>query len=147
MGKGAQVVEKLTWISTPDDLLEDGLLMLGLHVATHPVLRQRADQHFNTAWYGQVDLRRDIIPERLHELYACNRQQDWPQHVAITVMFGSTILGQLGVLRQYRFGMELCTWQQCRYKLPDGVKVLFCDPIPSDPIGDDDDTSRSELPF
>ena len=137
-GRGPQVVEKLAWIPTVHDMLEDGLLMLGLHVAGFPELRQLADRYFKEDWRGEVEMWRDITPDHLRELHALNRQQDWQEHLAITVMFNSTIMNQLGALRQYRFGLDLCTWRFWRHKVRGHVKVMVCDENPADLLMEDD---------
>jgi hypothetical protein len=48
------------------------------------------------------------------------------------------VMQQLGGLRPYNFGMDLCTWQYWRNRQSQGDQVLFCDPIPADLLGDDD---------
>ena len=143
--QGQPAAGRLDWTPTVENLLEDGLLMLGLHVGGFPELRKQADQWFTRSWRGQVDLARDIAADHLKELHAINREQDWQQHLVLTVLTRCEAIERLHVLRQYHFGMDLCTLQAGRYKTAEGFDPVVCGLNPF--IFDDDAAPPSDEPF
>lgn len=118
--------EPLAWVPTTEDVLEDGLLMLGLHAGRFPKLCQRADECFRAGWRGGIDLNRELTAAQRHELHTLNQQQAWHWHLAVTVLFGSAVAAQVGRLRHYRFGLDLCPWRVWRNGQSPGSNVLVC---------------------
>ena len=147
VGQGPQTMEKIVWVPTQSDMLEDGLLMLGLQVAAFPDLRLMANHLFKSEWRGGVELGRDIAPANLHELHAWNRKKQWEHHLVITVMHNSTIMNQLYVLRPYRFSMDVCPWQESRCNGPVGPRRWVCGESLADLLDPKDDTQSPETPY
>ena len=105
--KGAN---KITWIPTVDNMLEDGLLMLALHAIKHPEIVALADQYFNNPKPTWAELYQDITEEHLQALYQKNRSIKWCCKLIITVFDKSHIRSQIPVLEQYNNeNIEVCT--------------------------------------
>ena len=145
--QGSPAAGRLDWTPTTENLLEDGLLMLGLHVEGFPELQKRADQWFTRSWRGEVNLACDIAIDPLKELHAMNREQEWQQHLVITVLSRCEAIERLHVLRQYHFGMDLCSFRAGRYKTAEGFNPVTCDLSPFSFHDDDDDAPLPDEPF
>jgi hypothetical protein len=106
---GESPVERLSWIPSPDTILEDGLLLLGLQVWKDEVLLKKAEEVFARPWYEVEMLGPQVIAQEdrlaLHQL--C-RERLTGGKLVFTVMAGSSIMSQLDVLKSYLIEMEVC---------------------------------------
>jgi len=96
-------------IPTPEHMLEDGLLIVGLFALKEAELSQLADELF-PGWEAnpnQFFARQSR--DRLSSLYELCRKLRLDCKVALTVFAGSSVGGQLKVLEQYRFEVEVCS--------------------------------------
>lgn len=98
-----------SWIPDPGTMLEDGLLLLGLHVWKDEMLLQFADKAFQKPLNQIEMLTENVISDqdryRLHERCRSILQG---RKLVITVLEGSSIKRQLDVLFQYPFEVEVC---------------------------------------
>jgi hypothetical protein len=97
------------WIPTPETMLEDGLLLLGLHVWKDLLLLEHASQVF-TSPLGMIDmLSEDTISNedrwKLHR--RCESILNG-RNLVFTVLEGSSISKQLGIINKYTFEAEVC---------------------------------------
>lgn len=96
----------ITWIPTPDNMLQDALLMFGLYVYQDEQLIQQAEWVFNRS----IDQIREIYiieKAKLFPLYERAKELGEGSKLVITVLEGSTILKQLGVLSEYKMEIEV----------------------------------------
>ncbi len=100
---------KITWIPTLENMLEDGLLMLSIHVLQDPALIELAREYLRTSKPDYVTLYDHIDPDNLDRLYAQSRALEHRYKLALMVLEGSTIRRQLNVLEHYRMDVEVCT--------------------------------------
>jgi hypothetical protein len=95
------------WIPTLEDLLEDGLLMIGLLVVKAPKLVAAA-KVFRKAYTGRIQMYDDIDQSDRKQLYELCREIGPPLKLVLTVLEGSSVASQLSVLSRYRFDVEVC---------------------------------------
>lgn len=101
--------ETVTWIPTHENMLEDALLMIALHVVRDPGVGEAAERLLRTKTPSFATLREDIDKQDLQHLYEKSRSADIEVKLVITVMHGSTVMGQLKALEKYRMEVEVCT--------------------------------------
>jgi len=101
------------WIPTIEDMLEDGLLMVGLLVAQDARLLAAATA-FRRGDSERIEMYDDVVESDRRRLYELCRNLGPSTKTVITVLRGSSVEGQLGVLRKYQFGVEVCPSVYCR---------------------------------
>ena len=100
---------KITWIPTVENMLEDALLMVAIHI-----LKNREIVEMAKGFYSKIESKRFELYSNLNEsqrntLYQkCREISDFPK-VIISVFRGSTIEKQLAVLEQYKVDVEVCS--------------------------------------
>jgi len=95
------------WVPTVEDMLEDGLLMVGLLVVQDAGLIAAA-RAFRRGYSDRVEMYDDIDESERRRLYELCRGLGPATKRVVTVLEGSSLAGQLGVLRRYQFGVEVC---------------------------------------
>jgi hypothetical protein len=117
---GGDQADRTVWIPTVEDMLEDGLLMAGLLAIGDARLREQASRAFRKPFTEQVEMYDDLDEVQRRELYAACREIGSDNMVALCVLEGSTLAGQIGVLADYGVEVEVCcpifkrgtsTWQ------------------------------------
>jgi hypothetical protein len=101
-------------ISTVENMLEDGLLQVGLHVVKDPELVLRAQRFPSLLNESNAEMYRDVDPESREQLYELCRRIESRYKIVLSVFEGSTIMKQLPVLRKYSMDVEVCTPQFIR---------------------------------
>jgi hypothetical protein len=96
------------WVPTVEDMLEDGLLMVGLLAHQDRELMAAAATAFRHAYTGQVAMYDDIEESERRRLYALCRTIGRGTKLVVTVLEDSSLAGQLAVLRHYPFDVEVC---------------------------------------
>jgi len=98
----------ITWIPTIENMLEDALLMIAIHVCKNKEVIKLA-KNFNAKIESQrVELYSDLEENNRKQLYEqCRQIPDFPK-IIISVFRGSTIAQQLNVLEQYKMDVEVC---------------------------------------
>lgn len=95
------------WIPTVEDMLEDGLLMVGLLVAQDPALMVAATA-FRSDFRTRTELYDDIDETERRNLHALCRKVGPPTTLVVCSLRGSIIAGQLDALADYHFHLEVC---------------------------------------
>jgi hypothetical protein len=121
------------WIPTVDGMLEDGLLMLVLHIFQPADLVSLADRMFRCDWRRGAELYDEIDKRDLQDLRLGSRHFPLPGKIVITALMHSHILQQVSRVAEYPWEAEVCTWQYARIrpwasvggKLPDGTAIHF----------------------
>ncbi len=106
--------EKVTWIPTVENLLEDALLMIAIHVVGDLGISDAAGRLFRAKAPGVVALQEDIDRQDLEHLYEKLQAADIPAKLVLTAMHGSTVMRHLKVLEKYRMDVEVCIPQYSR---------------------------------
>jgi hypothetical protein len=107
-GRGKPPQNRAVWIPTVEDMLEDGLLMVGLLVHRDPKLVELATSFFKQDYTRRIEMYDDIDAESRRQLYSACRMIGPEPKVVLTVLNGSTLRGQLPFLKQYRMDLEVC---------------------------------------
>jgi hypothetical protein len=99
---------KITWIPTAEDMLEDALLMIAIHVCKDREILEYA-KSFNAKFQKDwLEVYADFKETQRKHLYEkCRAITDFPK-VIISVFEGSTLEKQLPVLNQYKMNVEVC---------------------------------------
>lgn len=100
--------KKITWIPTVENMLEDGLLLTAIHVLRDENVVALAKKSFKKADLNRVELYEDIESEELLKLYDQCRLIKIPFKIVLTVLEGSTIMRQIGILEKYSMDVEIC---------------------------------------
>jgi hypothetical protein len=95
------------WIPTVEDMLEDGLLMIGLLVVQNPALTAAA-AGFRRRFADRVEMYDDIGESERRRLYDLCQKLGPETKAIITVLDGSSVRNQLAVLAHYQLGVEVC---------------------------------------
>ena len=99
---------RIVWNPTVEHMLEDGLLMIAIHVLKAENVLKLARGAFQSKDMNQVALYDDIDANRLLELHqTCRRLAKWYK-IVVTILDGSTILRQVPVLEEYAMEVEVC---------------------------------------
>jgi hypothetical protein len=99
---------KITWIPTVENMLEDAILMVAIHVLKdREILRIAKNVNIRTdaKW---VEFSSNLDDPQRNRLYKkCRVISDFPKLI-ISVFKGSTIENQLSVLDHYKMDVEVC---------------------------------------
>jgi len=100
--------QRIIWIPTYKNMLEDALVMIGLYVLKDDELLSLANQYFSNYKKNYVELYEDIKQEHLQKLYDRARNIESSHKILISVFKGSSIWDQLPVLKHYQNDIEVC---------------------------------------
>lgn len=102
--------ERIIWIPTVENMLEDAFFMIAVHVLKHRKIIKIAESYY-------PDITKDISRMVLYEHFSdfdrqrlylkCCQLKDMPKMI-ISVFEGSSILGQLKVVESYEMNVEVC---------------------------------------
>ncbi len=107
-GRKSVDVGKTIWIPTAEHALEDGLLMIALHVLKDRELVNLSEKHFGNMGVDQAELYKDIGGPQLAELREKTRAVRGDYKVVITTLRDSALEQQLTVLKHYKMDVEVC---------------------------------------
>jgi hypothetical protein len=99
---------KITWIPTIENMLEDALLMIAIHVLKEEEIVKLAEKFFTNTKPHWAELYRDISKEDREALYEKCRKIENKYKIILTVFATSTIHSQLAVLEHYKMDVEVC---------------------------------------
>jgi hypothetical protein len=103
-----QTQQKITWIPTLENMLEDALVMIGLYVLKDKQLISLTNQYFKDANKDFIELYNDVKADDLQELYKQVRKIESSHKMILSVFQGSSIVNQLPVLKYYQHDIEVC---------------------------------------
>jgi hypothetical protein len=100
--------DKIIWIPSRENMLEDALLMIAIHVIKNKAVTKMAEKYCSDITGSTVEIDSSIEKSQRRELYEkCRSLKHWPKCV-ISVFHGSTIKKQLEILKEYSLDFELC---------------------------------------
>lgn len=99
---------EITWIPTVENMLQDALLMIGIHIVKSREITEMARGFFSKIEFERVEFYSDLNESQRNRLYReCRKIADFPK-IIISVFRGSTIEKQLAVLKHYKMDVEVC---------------------------------------
>lgn len=101
-------IEKTVWLPTAEHALEDGLLMLALHVVKNREIVNLAERYFRNKGTDRAELYNDINGPQLIELREKTRTIQGDYKIVITTFRDSALEQQLPVLEKYKMDVEVC---------------------------------------
>lgn len=108
----------MVWVPTVKDMLEDAFLMIGLHVVKDLELVQLARSFSKVATSHRLELYDSFEETQRRELYEkCRGLTTFPK-IILTIITGSSIMRQLGVIEKYDMDIEVCTPSYVRLSSP-----------------------------
>ena len=99
---------KIIWIPTVENMLEDALLMIAIHVCNNNELITIANTFSAKIDSDRMELYSELDETHRNQLYQKCRQVSGFPKIIISVFRGSTIEKQLSVLQQYKMDVEVC---------------------------------------
>ena len=95
-------------------MLEDGLLMVAVHVLKNQEILDMARDYSVNILSKRLELYSDFFEEQRNNLYQkCRELSEFPKLI-ISVFRSSSIEGQLVVLEKYKMDVEICTTNYSR---------------------------------
>ena len=105
---------KIVWLPTVENMLEDGLLMVAVHVLKNQEILDMARNYSVNILSKRLELYSDFFEEQRNNLYQkCRELSEFPKLI-ISVFRSSSIEGQLVVLEKYKMDVEICTTNYSR---------------------------------
>ena len=100
--------EKITWIPTVEDMLEDAILMIAVHVQKNQGILELASTFTDNIESDRLELYEVFNESQRKQLYEkCQVIPNFPKLI-VSFFHGSTIQSQLKVIEQYKMDVELC---------------------------------------
>lgn len=99
---------KITWIPTVENMLEDALLMIAIHVCKNHEIIEHAKVFSTKIQTDWIEMYSDLEESQRKQLYQeCRAITDFPK-VIVSAFRGSTIEKHLSLLEQYKMDVEVC---------------------------------------
>ena len=115
---------RVTWIPTHEHALEDGVLMIAIHVARDAVVLAQAMSFCSDIDGKSVDVHKALNEAQREALYEnCRGLTDFPK-LAVSVYEGSLIARHLQVLERYSMDVEVCPVAYARFYSPRQEKTI-----------------------
>ncbi len=105
---GQKTPGMIRWIPTTENMLEDALLMIAIHVLRDKTVLERIEKFPKIKSADFVHLNKDIDKKAQLELYEICRRIKNRYKAVITVLEGSSIRSQLEILEKYQMDVEVC---------------------------------------
>jgi len=113
---------KITWIPTVENMLEDAILMIAVHVLKDHKISAMFNSFFEND-EARIKLY-DLQQTQRNELYQqCREHMEGPKLI-ISVFQDSSIINQLPVLNQYKMDVEICQPTYTRLYSPWGGNII-----------------------
>jgi len=106
--------QRVIWVPTSENMLEDALLMIAIHVIKHKEVCDLSKKYFVNNNKEIVKMYEDINQENLEELYRKCRCIDNSYKIVISILEGSTLQEQIKLIENYKMDIEVCTSQYSR---------------------------------
>jgi len=99
---------KITWIPTVENMLEDALLMIAIHVCKNREIIEHAKGFCAKIQTDRIEMYSDLEESQRKQLYQeCRAITDFPK-IILSAFRGSTIEKHLSLLEQYKMDAEVC---------------------------------------
>ncbi|OAT86351.1 hypothetical protein [Desulfotomaculum copahuensis] len=105
---GCPKYQKIVWIPTVKNMLEDALLMISINILRDKEIVEMANRIFGEACSDVNNTLYLYNYENLSQLYKKSRDLESNYKLVITALDNSTILNQLNILEKYKFYVEVC---------------------------------------
>ena len=103
------ISKKIVWLPTTEKMLEDGLLMVAIHVLKNQEILEMANEYTSKIEAERLELYSDFDELQRNNLYQkCRILSEFPKLI-ISVFRNSSIERQLAVLEKYSMDVEVCT--------------------------------------
>jgi len=101
-------LRKIRWIPTIEHMLEDALLMIGVHLIKNKELMDMA-MSFNPDYKKpMIELYSTFSDEQLNKLYKkCREIKNFPK-IVVVALNESAIKSQLDILEKYKMDVDVC---------------------------------------
>lgn len=100
---------RITWIPAPENILEDALLMIAIHVCKDDGILELIKSSGTGIESDQVEMYSDTTESQRRQLYKkCREISEFPK-IIISIFKGSSIERDLPVLENYTMDVEVCT--------------------------------------
>ncbi len=100
---------KIGWRPTVENMLEDGLLMVAIHIVKNKEIIKIAKDFSGKIESQYLELYSDLNDKQRDILYQKSRELSVFPKLIISVFRSSTIEKQLAVLEKYKMEVEVCT--------------------------------------
>jgi hypothetical protein len=101
--------QRVVWIPTAENMLEDALLMIAMYVLKDKEILEMAEGFFKNKGRNPLELYDDISKDDLKKLYERCREIEMGCKIVISVFDGSSIRRQVNALEKYKMDAEVCT--------------------------------------
>lgn len=100
---------RIVWIPTLENMLEDALLMIAVHVCKDDGILNHIKSSGTGIESGRVEMYSDTTESQRRQLYEkCREIPGFPK-IVISIFKGSSIERQLPILENYTMDVEVCT--------------------------------------
>lgn len=100
---------KIVWIPTVESMLEDAFLMIAVHVLKDQGIVEVIKSFNKAALSDRLEMYDSLEEAERKLLYEkCRMITRFPKLI-LSVFTGSTLMGQLGVIKKYDMDIEVCT--------------------------------------
>jgi hypothetical protein len=99
---------RIVWIPSVENMLEDALAMIAIHVIKNQQIIDLAQKMYKNIEGPHLEVYENLTESQRQELYKeCRRNENWPK-IVVTVLNGSSIKKQVSVLKKYSIDAEVC---------------------------------------
>jgi hypothetical protein len=100
---------RITWIPTLENMLEDALLMIAIHILKNENIIKLAESFNSKSCSNRFELYSDLTKEQRDALYVeCKLIEHFPK-IMISVFKGSHVKFNLPILEEYDMEVEVCS--------------------------------------
>lgn len=101
--------ERITWIPSVENMLEDAILMVAVHIVKDQGVLEMAKAFSNNIESKRLEVYEELIPSERNMLYLkCQDISEFPKFI-ISVFRDATIEKQLPILEKYKMDIEVCS--------------------------------------
>ena len=101
--------DKITWIPTVENMLEDALLMIAICICKDKQVIELGSDYYEKIESDRVELYTNLDERQRKLIYQkCRDIENFPK-IIITTFKGSSIENQLSILELYKMDVEVCT--------------------------------------
>jgi hypothetical protein len=118
-------LSKIVWKPTLENMLEDGLLMVAIHVMKNKEIIKIAKDYSSKIESQLLELYSDLNNKQRDILYQkCRELSEFPK-IIISVFRSSTIEKQITVLEKYKMEVEVCTpiYSRLNYRAKENSRI------------------------
>ncbi|MEW6265018.1 MAG: hypothetical protein AB1641_18235 [Thermodesulfobacteriota bacterium] len=112
---GEAKFKKIIWLPTEEDLLEDGLLMIAIHVLNDQEVMAAAGRCFRNPDLTALQLLKQVPPAARQQLYSLCQGVKFHTKIVLTIFEGSGLIPQLPRLAKYSVDVDVCRPKYSQY--------------------------------